>query len=385
MGILGYNDYSILKNLRDLKEEIMIAIYCVSLFLFVYYFGIGYKRFQSDGYPMNKIVLVSLAIVFRLFYLKLGLQLPVTFINAAVDLINGYLLYEIAKKYYDEKTSVICASFYLLNPVIMIYSCAWQHSIATWLLLLLLVIRSIQKRKLLLAGLCFGISLYFYVGTVFLAPVFLLVIVNGKKEKQWKMGLSSAIAGLGASFGGLMVLQKLMGGRAYFLDGINSMLFKGRMAYNACNLWGMVGWNWKQVHLLPEVSMLLFISLMIILTIGMFYLDRIWKKSKRRYFFIALLMYLYGYFFGMGINEYFALPIILLSLLCFVVSGNKKVYWSFLALSIVSFLNQIYTLSLYEPNAFNPVAPSILTFSFLTLITLVMITRWFISDSKLLL
>lgn len=363
----------------------MIAIYCVSLFLFIYYFGIGYKRFQSESYSMSKIALVSLAVIFRLFGLKLGLLLPVTFINVVIDLVNGYLIYTIAKKYYDEKTSVICASFYLFNPVIMIYSCAWRSSITTWLLLLLLAISFIENKKLLLAGLCFGISLYFYVGTVFLVPVFLLVLAHGQKEKKWKkMDFLSAIAGLGISFGSCIVLQILRGSKAYFLDGINNMLFRGRMAYNACNLWTMVGWNWKQVHLSSEVCLILFIGLMLLLTVGMFYLDSKWKKSKKRYLFMALLMYAYGYCFGMGINEYFALPIVLLSLLCFVVSGNKKVYWGFVAFSIVCFFNQIYTLSLYDASAFDPMAPSLVIFSFLTLSTLVVMTRWLLSDNILL-
>lgn len=360
----------------------MATIYLISVFVLVYYFGIGYKRFQTSDYPLNKISLTLIAILLRLVCLKLiGIE-AMKWLSLGVDLIIGFSIYKLARNYYDEQKSLVCASFYLLNPVIVIYSCVRGGMLSVWLLLILLVIICIQQRKIVLACIFFSVCQYYYIGALFLLPLFIGIIIKYIKEEQKLKRFGKVLGGLGIPLIALVLVDYLRENDLTGFVYLKQFIFSKYMAYNACNLWSMVGWNWKPLSLTALTKLLLFCDYAVALILVMAYLEKKWKSNKLRDIYIALLMSFYGYCFGIGISSDFFLVTVFLALLCFLWSGYKKTYWMYVGVSAVGFCQQVYAYSLYKPEAFNSQAASIILFSFFTLVSLVIITRWLFKDTR---
>ena len=144
----------------------MAAIYCISIFIFIYYFGIGYKRIQTSEYPLSTISLVILGIILRLSYLKLNIFSMVSLINVGADFASAFLIYQFAKQHYDKPKSLICASLYLFNPTMAIYSCVWGSSLSVWAFFIIGCVWCVYHEKQLLACILFSISCYTYVGKI---------------------------------------------------------------------------------------------------------------------------------------------------------------------------------------------------------------------------
>lgn len=359
----------------------MVAIYGISIFVFIFYFGIGYKRFQNQLYQSSKVALSTCAIILRVFFFILGNHSSIAALSMIVDLMTGVFIYLIISKDEDEAKGIIGASFYVLNPVILVYEGLGDRSLALWGLLLVLCIYEIQNKRFHYACICFSTALYLYVGTICLVPAFVaMLLCYFKKEHDGKQ-VKMALGGLVLPFCLFFISGRyLFYQRSQFISELKELFFCERMSYNACNVWGMIGWNQKPIMISLGVRVLIFLGVGLVLCGGTYMFIHRYSNDKRSYLYAAFLGYCFCYLFGIGIRNDMFLPIVLLGLGSFVACGQKKVYGMYVCLSLLGFASQIYSYLLYDPQNNNSMAPSIVLFSFFTVITFVVLVKWLLCD-----
>lgn len=359
----------------------MAAIYSISIFIFIFYFGIGYKRFQDQLYQCHKVVLSALAITLRVFFFILGDRSSVVALNMIIDLMTGVFIYLMMSKYEDEATSMIVASFYVLNPVILVCESMGDRSLALWGLLLVLCIYEIQNKRFYYACICFSTVLYMYIGTICLVPAFLAMLLGYFKKQHDTKQLKMALGGLILPFCLFLMSERYLPYQhSLFISRLKEMFLCERISYNACNVWGMIGWNQKSLAIGLGVRVLIFLGVGIVLCGGTYMLIHRHSNDKRRYLYAAFLGYCFCYLFGIGIRNDMFLPIVLLGIGSFVASRQKKAYGMYVCWSLLGFASQIYNYLLYDPQNENSMAPSIVLFSFFTVITFVVLAKWLLHD-----
>ena len=276
----------------------MPAIYLFSTFLFLFFFINNYSKFKCDTYCISRNFIIVSAMSFRLLFMILSKISYISFINCIIDLIIGYVIYKFASKYYEKNKALLYSAFYLLNPVVLIYSCSFKNIYSPLILSILCMFICLYNQKSIKALICFGISLFF---------------------------------------------------------STNLFSFK-YVSVNACNIWTMLGKNRSSIDNiylgLPSKTLVIIVLILTLGTIS--YLNMRWKNNKNRYFILGFILIFITYLFQLGIHEEFFYMGIISLLLIFIVNGTKDSYKMYVGFSILHFFNIIYSLSIYDPNNFKP-------------------------------
>lgn len=347
----------------------MAGVYVISFFTIAYYFFYGWIRFNDKKEKQSILVIGAMAILLRLFCLKqtgfqrMGVEC------CCVDILNGWLIYKLALTSCGRRKSLIAASFYLFNPAILFYAILWNTTIAIECTLIILCVGYLKQDKTIYACLLGCICMYFYTETILLAPLWLIAIFRSVK-KQGKAGFMKMISVI-LLIGFLLGMADVYGFEGHWLqETMKKWIMPDYMSGNTCNLWSLIGWNWKAIgggHFAIAMRILQGVILvgMIISMICMAYCG----KEKRRELLPIGVLTTWGYvLIGIGSYTSIYIIVILLTLMHFMINNKRRHYVIYVLISIITMLNQIYANSLYSPEQFNPNEPLLIITSFMSVI-----------------
>lgn len=315
------------------------------------------------------------------------------------DLATCALIYKVARKYFDERASLLLSAFYLFNPVILIDSAMWGQVDSVFTFFIALMVVLIAEHKLIPSYFVFAISILMKPQALVLTPVLIYgildqVILNNFSVKRFFKELGFGIlaillmfactipfrfdqywitfaantltngtqtwlpvsaVGLTAATGNFFVklFQMLLGVLALYTGTMSSYEYA---SVNAYNFWEMFGLNW---HSQDETALgmsyakwgTIFIILLVVVATIFCYINRK-KENGSKYFLIGAFIAAGFFTMSVRVHERYMFPIFVLLILAFLYKPRKEYLFIFMGLTIAQ-VNNIWHAFKYYPDKFD--------------------------------
>ncbi|MCR2804335.1 glycosyltransferase family 39 protein [Paenibacillus soyae] len=266
----------------------------------------------------------------------------------AADLAAAALLYRAATRMKaGSKTALGLALVWLFNPAVILDSAAWGQVDSVFALVLALAICGIAERKYGRASVWYAIAALIKPQAFIFMPVLLLALLVGRK---WRDVAVSAYYGFGTFI--LLALPFFWSGSG--LKGLYE-LYKGTLSsypyatLNAFNLYSLNGANWKPITdtwLFVEYGLLGNLFILAAVALAVFYALAGRKgDGGDRSFFIAMVLIAVVFLLVTKMHERYMFPFLLLSLLAYLQSKDRRMLRLFFGFSITNFVNMSYVLA----------------------------------------
>lgn len=304
------------------------------------------------------------------------------------DIITGYLLYKMARKKFGEGISVLCSAIYVFNPAVLINSSVWGQVDAVYTLFLVIMCYLIINRKLPFAYLAFAVGVLIKPQMLIFAPVLFWAVIEQvfldgfDKKVFWK----NLLSGLGAIL--LMFLLILPFGLEKVLNQyMNTISSYPRATVNAYNIWTMFGLNWQeQTGTFLKVQYNHWGTLFIIwIVMAAIYLCYKCRKDDSKYFMIAGFIISGVFMFSVRMHERYMFPALVLILMAFLMKPVKELFYCFIGMTIIHFMNVAHVLYYYKANSFSSKAMTPMIIAALSLGAVIYLFysayKWYYNDS----
>ncbi|HCC35209.1 MAG TPA: hypothetical protein DEQ02_06065 [Ruminococcaceae bacterium] len=270
-------------------------------------------------------------------------MLVIKFFPVVFDLACAWVLYVICRR-HSEWTGLLAAVLWLLNLSQFFNTSIWGQTDQTMAFVLLISFSLYEQKKPLPATLMFAVACLTKFQCLFFAPVILseLFFRHGFKKLLTSVGCGLALA--------LAVFIPFMIGAGDILLPLRIYLM-GLIKYpfytmNACNIYGMFGLNFT---LIPPNDIfglartdILSLALKFIVVAGIFVL---YKFTRRHSIWIAAMLSVQCIFMlTTRMHERYQIIAIPFALMAFIRLKQKRFFWLYISLSIVTFINQALVL-----------------------------------------
>lgn len=279
----------------------------------------------------------------------LMLKLP----SICADILCGGFLLWLGKSKLGEKTALLLSAAYLFCPVVLVNSARWGQvdSFCTTVLLCSAIL--LYKERYVPSAILFGLSIACKPQMLIFAPMYIFFTLKKKKPIQLTVGVLCAVAAI------LLTAAPCTDGLdfSWLLERYKSTLdYYNYYSVNAYNFWSVIGWNWK---VLPEGSTLTALTfaapLLATALCGVF---MFFAKRKDAVFACPVILMTVMYLFGIKMHERYLFPVFIFMLLCFALTPDKRLIYSFGTAAAIHYLNVAHVLWLfkekggnYDPNA----------------------------------
>jgi len=245
------------------------------------------------------------------------------------DLFTGFLIYKIAKKYVNEKKSILLSSLFLFNPAILGNSTLWGQIDSLVCLFSVLTIWLLEK-NLLLSAICLSLGTLIKPQTAFLTPLilYLLIVKKTKIKNIFIYAISGALIFI---LGFLPFAPKELNIFNFIYE---RLVFSSNQypytSINAFNFWGLFGFWKTDIKNIPLniVGTLIFASVCIFSVLK-------GKLIKGKEYVLSALIFLASFLFLTRIHERHLLPIFPFVLLSTIFLPNTIVIYFLLSLTYV--------------------------------------------------
>lgn len=303
------------------------------------------------GYMYVLFVLRNIANVFNIpldsgVYTML-IKLPAIF----ADMGCGFLVYKVAKENWSENVARFLTSAFLLCPVIIYNSSVWGQIESFYVFFVALSIYFAYKNKTALAAVSYAYAFLVKPQAIFFGLILLFYIIEKKSVKEF---FKAAIVGLGSIY--IMVLpfcQNIFD--LSWLVTLYKNTFGGLQYFtvNAYNLYTTLGLNWvgldryKGSELINVVVILLMSAF-----VGVVFLK---LKNRAKFFYLSGFIMVCTFCFTTMMHERYVYPAVLFAILALALSKQKSVFYLFLAVGGINYLNCVAILKFYMDNYTMPV------------------------------
>jgi Gpi18-like mannosyltransferase len=208
----------------------------------------------ADYPPGYMYVLWAMGLIARLFnlpYGSAGYALLVKLPSIFADLLAAYIVYKLAKKHFSEKTSFLLAALVAFNPTMAFVSGAWGQIDQLLALGLLAVIWLFLDKKIVLAGLVYGLVILLKPQALMAGPLIAVAYFVYLKDFGFKNILKVITAVIGALAVIVLFALPFTGNQEplWLLDKYFSTATSYPYAsVEAFNLFALFGGNWKSVE-----------------------------------------------------------------------------------------------------------------------------------------
>lgn len=279
----------------------------------------------------------------------------------ACDLLIGYVIYLIAKKYTKFQNAILFSAMYMFNPAVIINSATWGQVDSVFTLFVLLMCYFVTEKKLTASYFVFAVGILIKPQTLIFTPVLIYGIIDQvflndfdikKMLKELGFGLLAIamIFALAAPFGLSDVVSQ-------YIDTMGSYEFA---SVNAYNLWTLLGKNW---HGQDEIFLFMsfkqwgtFFIVAIVAVSALFSIRN--KESESKYYLTGALIVTAMFTLSVRMHERYMYPALALLLAGAVVKRNKNFFVAYGVMSFVHFLNVFHVLMYYDASSYdfgNPV------------------------------
>lgn len=279
----------------------------------------------------------------------------------ACDLLIGYVIYLIAKKYTKFQNAILFSAMYMFNPAVIINSATWGQVDSVFTLFVLLMCYFVTEKKLTASYFVFAVGILIKPQTLIFTPILIYGIIDQvflndfdikKMLKELGFGLIAIamIFALAAPFGLSDVVSQ-------YIDTMGSYEFA---SVNAYNLWTLLGKNW---HGQDEIFLFMsfkqwgtFFIVAIVAVSALFSIRN--KESESKYYLTGALIVTAMFTLSVRMHERYMYPALALLLAGAVVKRNKNFIVAYGVMSFVHFLNVFHVLMYYDASSYdfgNPV------------------------------
>lgn len=322
----------------------------------------GLSQFYTSGmfadYPPGYMYVLwltgSIAKWLGLSYGSAGYVLLTKMPSILADLGAAYLVYKMAARPWAGSSGkaqgngclpLVLAALVAFNPVMAFISGGWGQIDQVLTLLLLAVIFLFLQKKVILAGLVYGVAILVKPQALMAGPLFAVAYFAYVKDTGWK-GLLRTVAAVASAVAALFVLSlPFRGGQEplWFLDKLLGTATSYPYAsIEAFNLFALLGGNWVNVDntlflFSYKTWGTIFICLSVVLS-ALLYLKG--RKREPRALTLALAFCLASLFmFGQYMHERYLFPALLLLLVAFIAYRDRRIFVSFAWLCCSLLLN----------------------------------------------
>lgn len=285
------------------------------------------------------------------------------------DLLIGYVIYLIAKKYTKYQNALLFSALYMFNPSVIINSATWGQVDSVFTLFVLLMCYFVTEKKLTISYFVFAVGILIKPQALIFTPVLIYGIVDQvflndfdvkRMFKELGLGLLAiaVLFGLAAPFGLSDVLSQ-------YVDTMGSYEYA---SVNAYNMWTLFGQNW---HSQDEIFLFMsfkqwgtFFIVAIVAASAMFCIRN--KESESKYYMTGALIVTAMFMLSVRMHERYMYPALALLLAGAVVKRNKKFLIAYGVLSFVHFLNVYHVLIYYNPETYDFEDKAILFIAFVS-------------------
>ncbi len=285
----------------------------------------------------------------KLFGFSGGIQYAFIKLPAIIcDIAAGVFIYKIAKKNFSDGVSTMLASLYFFNPATIVNSSLWGQVDSVYTLLILAMIYFISEKKLLYSYFAFAVCIFVKPQALIFTPVLIGGIVEQVfiEDFNWNKFRKNLCFGLGAI--ALMFALALPFGIGNVIEQYKAtMASYPHATVNAFNLWGAFGMNWDKL-----TTAITIIGYAFIVAITVYSLYVLFKsKDKSKYYFVGAILSFFTYMLSTKMHDRYAFPAIVLMLMAFVMTTNKKNYIGYVLVSLSQFFNTAWVLFVYEQDS----------------------------------
>ncbi len=317
-----------------------------------------------------------------------GLDFLVKLPALCCDIFLFVFLFQLGKKYWDQKTALSLGSLFLLTPIFCFDSAVWGQIESVLLLFLSISLYKLYKKQYLSAVLLYVLGVLIKPQGLILAPIYLVAVLESRSLKA----IFSCI------LGGFLLFEvctipfstawQSYRGISAFFHALNpwwvvekyttTLASYPYFSVNAFNLYGLLNLNWVSLDTGHPI-LLSFLNGAILATavLGTLFLYFKIKNQASRLFLSAYFLFGFLFTFAFKMHErYIVLPLFFL-ILDYIFSKNKKILYLFSGLSTVGFLNLYYVLQLVQGTNAAPDYRLVAPLSFLEVL-LFLLSLWII-------
>lgn len=276
------------------------------------------------------------------------------------DLVTGALLYQIARKRWNNLGATILASIYLFAPAVILDGAVWGQTDSVFTLFVVLMCYLVTERKLIPSYFVFAVGILLKPQTLIFTPVLIFGIIDQvfldsfSWNKFWK--------NLGLGVLAILLIALLMvpfGFQDAFAQYTNTLKQYEYATVNAYNIWTLFGQNWAPQTLrflnMPYKNWgTVFIVCTVILATLIHFRA---KNNPSRYYFSGAFIVSSMFMFSVRMHERYIFPAMILLLFAYVMRPKREMAYLFTALSAMAFLNMAHVEFVYDLNNFNPLEP----------------------------
>lgn len=374
----------------------------------------GFGNFYNAGtfadYPPGYMYILWIVGLFR--HLIPGLSVGTVALKMPAmlcDLATGALIYKLARKRFNEKTSLYFVCLYIFNPVMLMDSAMWGQVDSIFTLCLAIMITLVAEKKLIPAYYVFALGILIKPQTLVLTPILILAIIDQvilhdfsvkRFFKHLGLGLLAifamyicvlpfdfdvywvnfaadpigfwtqkgmehpeAVATFLPTNGGLVQASSNLFVRAAQAFWGVVTLYAGtlvsyeKVTVNAYNFWEVFKLNW---HSQSEVKWglpcstwgTIFVVLICLLAVVIFVLNR--KRENPSKYFILGAMISIGFFtFSVRVHERYMFPAFILLLLAYLYQPRKQYFILYVLLTVTQSANIWHAFKFYTPEDFD--------------------------------
>lgn len=320
----GHNDINLFKNWAQVAAN-------------------GFSQFYSNArqadYP--PLYIYVLALIGKLAslptlnaYYILLLKIP----SIAADVISGYFIYKLGKKYLSSLISILLAFFYIFDPAVFIDSTFWGQVDSFFTLLIIFVVYFLCEKRYVFSSLIFVISVLMKPQGIIFFPILFFELVRQRKVKNFiYCAVSSVVTAI------IIIIPFAFNQQSPFW--IVNLYSRTISEYpyasvNAFNFFSLIGANYKN----DNRTLFLFnyhtigMGFIIITTLISWFIYI--KGNNRKYISAIGLLQIAGVFtFSVGMHERYLFPAVALAIVAYIYLRDARFFILAVGFSITSFIN----------------------------------------------
>lgn len=266
------------------------------------------------------------------------------------DLAIGWLVYRHGAKHLGSRAALGLAALFIFNPAVLGNSASWGQVDSFFTLILLIALLLAVKGRLEWGTVLFALAVLVKPQGLIYTPALLYLFY---RKGSWKRFGVSAAAGLAAFVA--LVLPFSIHNDALWIYQLYKTTLESYpyVSLNAFNFYTLIGQNWE-----PMGKKLLFLSygqwgtVFIVASVALsayLYLRKKGNESEKTWF-VALLLIVMVYLFGVKMHERYLFPALALAMFAFIQSKDRRLLFLFTAFSVTHYINVAYVLANSQVN-----------------------------------
>ena len=259
------------------------------------------------------------------------------------DLFCGAVLLKFARQKLGQPNAMFIAAIYMFCPAVLINSAVWGQADSFCVSVLLISVIFLSRQKFMPAALIYGLAITLKPQMLVFAPLYIFYAIRKKRYLMLLVGPALVLAAILLT---ALPYTKNFDFRWLIDRYVSTMNYYDYYSVNAYNFWAMIGLNWINV---PDGAAGIILNgagpVLATAVCGFFML----RSAHDDVVFAAPALLMSAVFmFTVKMHERYLFHILIFILLAYIFAGDRRILYSFAAVSALHFLNVSKVLNIYQ-------------------------------------